>query len=184
MFPDYRDICMFNKQHVLCPGRQQRRATLQKAQTILAQAEDWLLLAVIFAVFLFPLLLNPSFVFNLSAYLWWIKGLAWIGLVAWFGLRLLIGLPLAPAQIAGATVEAMEQTAPEKQLVSLPVPVAVESFLIPWRQAPALIQQQVETQVQQVHQQLWRRRSHHRLLSGTLVRHVYPLSSRSPEPSI
>ncbi|MCZ7673827.1 MAG: hypothetical protein M5U34_45260 [Chloroflexi bacterium] len=123
---------MINKRQTLCPNRRQRRRTIERAQLVLAQAEDLLLVALFFIVFLYPLLLDPTLLFNLPTWLWWVKGFAWIGLLAWAVIRLLVGLPLAPAQITGATVEAMEQAAPEKELVSFTAePVEIECTLLP-----------------------------------------------------
>ena len=167
----------------LCPNRRQRRRTIERAQLVLAQAEDLLLVAIFFVVFLYPLLLDPTLLFNLPAWLWWVKGFAWIGLLAWAIIRLLVGLPLAPAQMTGATVEAMEQAAPEKELVPFTAePVEIECTLLPWRQTPLLIEQEANTQAQWVWWQRWRRPCR-RPLFDSPIRRLIPPPSSSPEPS-
>lgn len=176
-------ICMINNLQTLCPNRRQRRRTIERAQVVLARAEDLLLVAICFIVFLYPLLLDPTLLFNLSAWLWWIKGFAWIGLLAWAVIRLLVSLPLAPAQITGATVEAMEQAKPEKELVSFTAePAEIECSLLSWRQVPELIEQKAAMQAKCYWQQLWRR-PRRRLLFGSPIRRLLPPASRSPEPS-
>jgi hypothetical protein len=106
-----------------------------------------------------------------------------MGLLAWAVIRLLVGLPLAPAQITGATVETMEQAAPEKELVSFTAePVEIECTLFPWRQIPLLIEQEANAQAQWVWQQRWRR-PYRRLLFDSPTRRRIPLPARSPEPS-
>lgn len=168
----------------LCPGRRQRRRVMERAQLVLAQAENLLLVALFFVVFLYPLLFNPNLLFNLSAWLWWVKGFAWMGLLAWAVIRLLVGLPLAPAQITGATVDAMEQATPEKELVPFAAaPVAIECTLLPWRQTPLLLEQAASTQVRWYWRQLWRR-PRRRLLFDPSIRRRVPSPSNSPEPSI
>jgi hypothetical protein len=174
---------MVNKRQTLCPSRPQRRRTLERAQLGLAQAEDLLLVAIFFIVFLYPLLLDPTLLFNLPTWLWWVKGFAWIGLLAWAVIRLLVGLPLAPAQITGATVEAMEQAAPEKELVSFTAePVQIECTLPPWRQTPLLIEQATTTQAQWLWWQRWRR-PYRRPLFDSPARRLIPPPSGSLEPS-
>lgn len=176
-------ICMVNKRHLLCQNRRQRRHAIERAQAVLAQAEDLLLAALVFVVFLYPLLFDPTLLFNLPAWLWWVKGFAWIGLLAWAAIRLLVGLPLAPAQLTGATVEAMEQAAPEKELVPFPVaPAEIECSLLPLRLAPVLIEQEADSQAKCYWQQLWRRPCRW-LLFDFPIRRSLPPSSRSPEPS-
>ena len=176
---------MLIKRQSLCPSRWQRRRTFHNVQAILAQAEDFLTVGIVFVVFLFPLLLNPSFLFDVSAYLWWIKGFAWLGLLAWVGLRLLLWLPLVPAQLTGATVEAMGQTSPEKELVPLPAPLETECPLLAHRQTPLLAGRQIEAQTR-AYRRTWQRRRQHRLLPDLLVRRLLPSSSHKPitEPSI
>ncbi|HUM70498.1 MAG TPA: hypothetical protein PLK31_16825 [Chloroflexota bacterium] len=168
----------------LCPNRRQRRRTIERAQLVLAQAEDLLLVAIFFIVFLYPLLLDPTLLFNLPIWLWWVKGFAWIGLLAWVAIRLLVGLPLAPAQITAATVAAMEQAAPEKELVSFTVaPVEIECTLFPWRQTLlVVIEQEANTQAQWVWRQRWRRPCR-RPLFDSPTRRLIPPPSRSPEAS-
>jgi hypothetical protein len=175
-------IGMVNERQTLCPDRRQRRHTIERAQAVLAQAEDLLLAALVFVVFLYPLLFDPTLLFNLSAWLWWVKGFAWIGLLAWAAIRLLVGLPLAPAQLTGATVEAMEQAAPEKELVSFAAAQAEECLLLPWRLPPASIEQAADNQAKCYRQQLWRRPCRRRLFDFP-IRRSLPPSSLSPEPS-
>ncbi|MCL4267268.1 MAG: hypothetical protein KJ069_29085 [Anaerolineae bacterium] len=156
---------------------------LQQAQVVLSQAEDLLLVALFFIVFLYPLLLDPTLLFNLSTWLWWVKGFAWIGLLAWVTIRLLVGLPLAPAQVSGATVDAMEQTAPEKEPVSFTaVLVEIPCTLFPCWQPPMFLVQEANTQVQSYFHRLWRR-PQRQLFLAFPARRLLPLSSHSPEPS-
>lgn len=174
---------MVNKRQALCPSRRQRRRTIERAQLVLAQAEDLLLVALFFIVFLYPLLLDPTLLFNLPTWLWWVKGFAWIGLLAWAVIRLLVGLPLAPAQITSATVEAMEQAAPEKELVSFTAePVEIECTLLPWRQVPLVIEQGANTQAQWLWWQRLRRPCRRPLFDSPTRRRIPPASC-SPEPS-
>ena len=167
----------------LCPNRRQRRTALDRARAVLIQAEDLLVVAIFFVVFLYPFLLDPTLLFNLSAWLWWVKGFAWIGLLAWAAIRLLVGLPMVPAQLTGASVEAMEQAEPEKELISFTaVPPNIESTLLPWRQSPTLIEQETCTQLQKQWRQLWQRPCRRSLINSPFQRFI-PLPSRSLEPS-
>ena len=162
----------------LSPTRQQRQHALVRAQDILDEAETILWIVIIFITFFFPLILNPSLLFDLHAWAWWVKGFAWIGVLAWVVIRLFVALPLAPGQLTGATVDAMEQSPSS----------AVEFFpraSTPIEQACTFLflQQQIDTaerqsviQVQRYWQQLWRRPRRRFLVASPLQR-ILPSSS-------
>ena len=173
---------MINKRQLWCPSRWQRRRVTERVQLFLAQAEDLLLVGLFFVVFLYPLLLQPTLLFDLSAWLWWVKGFAWMGLLAWVVIRLLVGLPLAPAHITGATVDAMEQATPEKELVPFAAaPDEIECPLLPWRQTPLWLKQATLTQVQWYWRQLWRPRR--KPLFDPATRRRVPAPTHSAEPT-
>ena len=162
----------------LSPTRQQRQHALVRVQDILDEAETFLWIAIIFITFFYPLVLNPTLLFDLPAWAWWVKGFAWIGVSAWVVIRLFVALPLAPGQLTGATVDAMEQA-----------PSADEGFFprasTPIEQACTFLflQQQIDTaerqsviQVQWYWQQLWRR-PRRRLLIASPLQRILPSSS-------
>lgn len=173
---------MINKRTTFCHNRWQRQAALDRARAALRRADDYLILAIFFIVFLYPFLLDPTLIFTFSAWLWWVKGFAWIGLLAWAGTRLLVGVPLAQTQVTGASVEAMAQATPETELVPFTaVPVEHECTLLPWRQPPLLIKQQTRTQLRQQ----WRRqqRAGRTPLLHSPAQRFIPLPSRRQKPS-
>lgn len=174
---------MVNKRTSFCQNRWQRQAALDHARAAVRRADDYLILAIFFLVFLFPFLLDPTLIFTFSAWLWWVKGFAWIGLLAWAGARLLVGVPLAPAQVTGASVEAMEQATPETELVPFTaVPLELECTLLPWRQTPLLIEQEARTQWLR-HWQLRRQRPGRAPLLHFPSQRFIPLPSRRLKPS-
>ncbi len=174
---------MVNKRFTFCQNRWQRQAALDHARAAVHQADGYLALAVFFLVFLYPFLLDPTLIFTFAAWLWWVKGFAWIGLLAWAGVRLLVGVPLAPAQLTGASVEAMEQATSETELVSFTaVPLELECTLLPWRQTPLLIEQEARTQLLRQWQLRRQRPGRTPLLQFPSQRFI-PLPSRRQKPS-
>lgn len=173
---------MINKRHAFCPNRWQRRRLLERAQVILAQAEDLLLAAIFVVVFLLPFLINPNLLFDLPAWLWWAKGYAWMGLLAGAVIRLLVGLPLAPAQISGAAVDAMAQVAPEPKPIPWKPP-ASQPVLSSWRQPPAQTERETRTRLQTQWRQQRQRPfpCHH---THSPLRPFLPPPSRRPHPSV
>ena len=179
-------VCIANRKKItfsplqsgLSPTRQQRRHALARAQDSLDEAEIFLWLAIIFITFFFPLILNPSLLFDLSAWAWWVKGFAWIGVSVWVVVRLLVALPLAPSQLTGATVEAMEQS-PSSAVeffprASTPIEQAC-TFLFLQKQTDNA-ERQAMIQVQRYWQQLWRRPRRRFLVASPLQR-ILPSSS-------
>lgn len=174
---------MVNKRFTFYQNRWQRQVALDLARAAVYQADGYLALAVFFLVFLYPFLLDPTLIFTFSAWLWWMKGFAWLGLLAWAGVRLLVGVPLAPAQLTGASVEAMTQATPETELVSFTaVPAELECTLPPWRQAPLLVKQETRTQLRQQWRQRQQRPGRTPLVHSPAQRFI-PLPSRRQKPS-
>lgn len=173
---------MINKRHIICPSPRQRRRAHQQAQAILAQTDTPLLAATLFIVCLFPFLIHPHLLFDLPAWLWWVKGYAWMGLLAGAAVRLLVGLPLVPAQLTGATVAAMTQAAPEPKPIPWKPP-ASQPVLSSWRQPPAQTERETRTRLQtQWRQQRQRPFPCHRTHSP--LRPFLPPPSRRPHPSV
>jgi len=163
----------------LSPTRQQRRHALAQAQDTLDGAETFLWIAIIFITFFFPLILNPSLLFDLTAWAWWVKGFAWIGVSVWVTVRLLVALPLAPGQLTGATVDAMEQapSADEGFFPRASSPVEQACTFLFLQQQLETAERQSVTQVQRYWQQLWRRPRRRFLYSSPLQRTLPPSSS-------
>ena len=162
----------------LSPTRQQRQHALAQAQDILDEAETILCIAIIFITFFFPLILNPSLLFDLHAWAWWVKGFAWIGVLAWVVIRLFVALPLAPGQLTGATVDAMEQTpsADEGFFPRVFTPVEQVCVFLFLQQQIDSAERQSVIQVQRYWQQLWRRPRRRLQYTFPLQRHL-PSSS-------
>lgn len=160
------------------PTRQQRRRTLIRAQDTLYKAEILLWIVTFFVAFLYPLILNPSLLFDLPSWGWWIKQSASIGLLGWGAIRLFVVLPLAPSQLTGATVDAMEQTPSADEGFFPRVSALVEQvcdclFL---QQQTDRIERQAMIQIQRYWQQLWRRPRRRFLVTSPLQR-ILPSSS-------
>ena len=162
----------------LSPTRQQRQHALVRAQDILDEAETLLWIAIIFITFFYPLVLNPTLLFDLPAWAWWVKGFAWTGVSVWVVVRLLVALPLAPGQLTGATVEAMEQAplADEGFFPRVSTPIEQMCAFLFWKQKADNAERQSVIRVQWYWQQLWRRPRHRFLYNAPLQRHL-PSSS-------
>ena len=161
-------------------NRQQRRNNIKQAQAILAQSENLLTAAIFFIVFIFPFLINPSLLFDLTAWLWWVKGHVWLCPLSWAAIRFLVTVPLVPAQMVSATVDAMEQaTPPDEPTVSiLSEPVEIECISL--SKPPDTAEQKAGRQ--DYWRQQWRRPGR-RLLFGIPIRRHLPLPSLSFEPA-
>jgi len=162
----------------LSPTREQRRRVLIQAQDTLEGAETVLWIVIFLLSFLYPLILNPSLLFDLPAWGWWVRQFAWVGLLVSVAIRLFIALPLAPGQLTGATVDAMEQAPSADEGFFPRVSVLVEqvcTFLFLQQQIDSAERQSV-IQIQRYWQQLWRRPRRRFLVTSPLQR-ILPSSS-------
>ena len=109
-------------------SRQQRREAIERTYPFLDQIDKLMLVAVFTVPILLPLLSDLTILFNIPAWLWWMKNLAWGISLGWFIVRLSVTLFHAPSQLASATVDAMEQTITpiDPAFSSLTEPVEVE----------------------------------------------------------
>ncbi|MFZ0544494.1 MAG: hypothetical protein WAM60_03615 [Candidatus Promineifilaceae bacterium] len=89
-------------------SRKKRREAIEQAQPFLAQSDKMFLIALIFIPALLPLSFDPTLLFNLPAWLWWMKTFAWMIALVRLLLYLLAALSLASSQFPGAAIDAME----------------------------------------------------------------------------
>lgn len=111
---------MFTYLQSLPENARQRQQSLAEADNLIASAETLPKLALLFFVGILPFLISETLLLDWPTFLWWVKGQTpiWLGVVAL--LYFAVGLKLAPAQLTGASVEAMAQTSDDQELVPAP----------------------------------------------------------------
>jgi len=98
-------------------SHRQRRCSLNTAASDLAEAERFPFYILFFLLFGLPLIFDPSLLVDRSALLWWIKGWTPVWAIVTCLVYAYFYLPRVPAQVASATVDAMEQADPDAVLV-------------------------------------------------------------------
>lgn len=101
----------------LYKDRRQRRQALGTASARLADAERIPLAILLFLLLGLPLLLQPTLFTDFAALQWWARGWAPLWVAVTVVLYAVFCLPRVPAQIVGASVDAMEQADPGVELV-------------------------------------------------------------------
>jgi hypothetical protein len=162
----------------LFKNSRQRREAIEQTHPVLAQSDKLFIAATFFLAILLPLLLNPTLLFDLPAWIWWMKTSVWLSALARLALHLLVVLYLAPAQLTGATVDAIEQATPADDVpVFFPAaPVQIECE--PLSRLPDTAEQKAGRQAYWLQQ--WRRMSR-KLLFALLVRRQLSLPTCSLE---
>ena len=101
----------------LYQDRHQRRHALRAAAAGLADAERIPLTILLFLLLGLPLLLQPTLFTDFAAMQWWARIWAPVWIIVTCVLYAVFYLPRVPAQIVGASVDAMEQADPDVELV-------------------------------------------------------------------
>jgi hypothetical protein len=108
---------------------QHRRDDLEAADAAVASAEVIPKIVLLFILLVLPFLVSPAPFGSLGDFLWWAR--AWAPV--WGAMVVVLYLPavlaLAPAQLTGATVEAMTQTEDGREPVAWREPVVEECVL-------------------------------------------------------
>jgi hypothetical protein len=161
--------------------RRARRQAIKTGREIQLSAERWAVPGLLFVVFVLPLLANPSLLFQPAAWLWWVRGCAVFSAVLCLGVYVTAHGWHLPAQVTGATVDAMQQAGPEgEKLVAFPKQQPeLLCALLPQQLAPRLMaaERQVFARVRQLRQQMWE-------LPPPACTLLYPYRRTFPLPSL
>jgi hypothetical protein len=143
----------------LYADRRMRRQAIQTGREIQFAAERWAVPGLLFIVFVLPFLANPSLLFQPAAWLWWVRGCAVFSAVLCLAVYTTAHGWHLPAQLTGATVDAMQQTGADgDKLIAFPrEQPELLCALLPQQLAPRLMAaaRQVFARVRQLSQQMW-----------------------------
>lgn len=170
----------------LFADRHVRRQALDTGRQIQIAAEQWAVPGLLFVVFVLPFLANPSLLLQPSVWLWWVREWDVFAAVLCLGVYAVAHLWHVPAQLAGATVDAMQQAGPddEKPIAFPEQPLEPVCALLPQQLAPRLAatEKQVLARERQLTRQMWTHLTEARTRKYP-YRRAIPLPTLLPEPS-
>lgn len=139
--------------------RRTRRQAIETGRQIQLAAEQWAVPGLLFVVFVLPLLANPSLLLQPAAWLWWVREWDVFATVLCLGVYAVAHLWHVPAQLAGATVDAMQQAGPngDKPIAFPEQPIEPVCALLPQQltRQLAATEKQVFARERQLTRQLW-----------------------------
>jgi hypothetical protein len=170
----------------LYADRRMRRQAIDTGNQIQLEAEQWAFPGLLFVVFVLPFLANPSLLLQPPAWLWWVRGWAVFAAVVCLGVYAVAHLWHVPAQLAGATVDAMQQAGPDgdKPIAFPEQQIEPVCALLSQQLAPQLAatERRVLARERQLTRQMWARLPEARTLKYP-YRRAIPLPTLLQEPS-